>query len=164
MKITNRKDLRTAVKASIDAALVGPTKVAQICYKYQTGEFDETLNTGEVANVSVLVLTSSGSDRQEDNTLYPAAEQLIFLNLHSFVLYEKENEWTESQSEDAIDDLEAAIVEWWSENSDRRDESTMPAWLQMSLMGRSEVSSAFIGGIEYRHEIFGFAFLVANTE
>lgn len=163
MSLYNRKTLRAALKASIDAALVGPTKVAQICYQYQTASFDEETLVGDPANVSVYVLTSSGSDRQEENSTFPAAEQVVFINMHSFVLYEKEGEWTESQSEDAIDDMELGFITWWSNNSDRRQEAN-PEWLQISLLGVSEVTSAFISGIEYRHEMFKMAILVANPE
>ena len=163
MKVTNRKDVRTAIKASLDAFLVGPGKPVQYVYKYQTGEFLATIESGEIANVSVLVIAGDGSDRQGSDS-FISAEQTIFLNIHSFILYEKEDEWTEEQSEDGIDDVEAALIEWWGDNADRRNESATPSWLEMHLLGRSEITSAFIGGIEYRHEAFQFGLLVANTE
>jgi hypothetical protein len=161
MILTNRKTLRAAIKASMDVALVGVGKPAQICYQYQTGAFDEEVN-GDPANVAVIVITGNGSDRWEEGSLYVQAEQVVFINVHTFVLYEKEGEWTESQSEDAIDDLEAGIITWVSDNSDLR-EAANSVWLEVSLMGKSNVDSAFIGGIEYRHEVLQMAFLVANT-
>ena len=162
MSVLNRKDVRTAVKDSIDAALVGPSKVAQMCYKFQTGEFDEVIpSTSDVANVAVYVVTSSGSDRSNESVNVMLPEQKIYLDIHSFVLYEKEGEWSESESEDKIDDMEVGIINWWGDNADRKPE-TSPPWLEAHLMGRSEITSAFIGGIEYRHEVFSFGFLVGN--
>jgi len=162
MSVYNRKNLRTALKTSIDAALVGPNKVAQLCYKYQTAEFDQFIpSTSEVANVAIYVITSAGSNRSSEDANFILPEQVIFIDIHSFVIYEKENEWSELESEDKIDDMEVGIIEWWGDNADRRSDAT-PAWLEAHLMDKSDVTSAFIGGIEYRHEIFHFAFVVGN--
>lgn len=168
MKVYNRKDLRTALKASIDADLVGPNKVAQISYKYQVGEFNDTVD-GVAANVSVIVITSDGTDRMEAGSKHMGPEQYIYLNVHLFVLYEKTAEdgtveWTESQSEDQIDDMEAAFMIWCDANIDRRDESVIPPWMEMEVLTRSKITSAFIEGIEYRHEEFALQFTVANPE
>jgi len=164
MKVTNRKAVRLAIKNSIDASLVGVGKVAQMCYAYQTAAFDGVIPGGsDVANVSIFVVTSAGSDRHEEGTPDLLPLQFIYINVHSFVLYEKEGEWTESQSEDSIDDMEAAFIEWWAANSDRREEKD-PSWLLMTLVDKSDVTSAFIGGIEYRHEAFQLKLVIGNTE
>lgn len=163
MKVTNRKTVRKAVQASIAAALVGPSKVAQACYAYQTGEFDMALSNNDVANLAIYVIVSDGADRQNEDSVTVDALQTVFLALHSFVLYEKEGEWTEEESEDKIDDMEAGFIEWLSLNEDRRDENE-PAWLQCQLIGRSTIDSVFLAGIEYRHERFLLAFNVGNPE
>lgn len=164
MRTPNRKDLRNALKASLDTTLAGPSKVAQIVYEYQVGEFNDTLTDGTAADVSIYVITSDGTDAQQNNAKFIGGESSLYLNVHSFVLYEKENEWTEHQSEDKIDDMSAAFIEWCSDNADRRDEAILPPWLELAILDRSKVSGAFIGGKEYRQETFMLGFLVADGE
>lgn len=164
MRAPNRKDLRAAIAASMTTALVGPSKVAQHVYAYQVGEFDHILSDNTPADVSIFVLASDGTDPQADDSRFIGGESILYLNVHIFVLYEKENEWTEAQSEDQIDDMSANFIDWCSDNADRRSESVLPPWLEMSIMGRSDISSIFVMGKEYRHEAFSLAFSVANTE
>lgn len=163
MSILNRKVVRKAIQASMTTALVGTNRVAQACYAFQTGEFDLPLPDNDIANLCVYVVTSDGSDRQQEGVSNLGPEQNVYMNVHSFVLYEKEGEWTEEQSEDKMDDMEAGFVEWLAENMDRRDEIN-PAWYECYLLGRSKIDSVFLAGIEYRHEAFALELVVANPE
>jgi hypothetical protein len=163
MKVQNRKTVRKAVKTSMSTSLVGPANVAQACYDYQTGEFDLALPDDDIANVAIYVIVSAGSNRQGSSEDFISPEHTVLLNVHSFVLYEKENEWTEAESEDRIDDMEAGFIEWLTLNEDRRGE-TNPEWLMARLVTKSDIDSVFLAGIEYRHEAFNLEFQVANYE
>lgn len=179
MPVANRKDIRTKLKTIFDAALVGTGKPAQICYKFQRAAFEDFVDelgavvteadpNAEAANVSLIVLASAGGNRIGAVQEVPEPETLAYVNIHTFVLYEKEGQWTEEQSEDSIDDLEAGITNTMQLWMDRRNEAiSAPAdtpveWLMARLISKSEVDAVFLEGIEYRHEVFEYEFETPN--
>ena len=136
--VVNRKTVRTAVKTVLETELVGVGKPAQAIYGYQVADFSR--------QSPVIVVTSGGSRRGvlSSKELGDTAFEII---VHVFVLYAQDDgTWTESQSEDSLDDLEKEITDTLTDAFDSQN------WLLLGVSGYSFLDPVIIGDEEYRHE------------
>ena len=134
----SRETARKALAALLEAALVGSGKPAQAVYAYQVGDF---------AGASPVVVVSSGGSLREQGSFGPCWDDTFSLAIYSFVLYANPDDgWTESDAEDALDDIEATIADVILENM------TSDVWSNLSYEDRTETDGVEIGGHEYRRE------------
>lgn len=137
MAIVNRKTSRAQLAVLLAAALVGSGKPVQTVYAYQVGDFD--------AKGPVVAITSGGASRAQ-RAIATRQDSAFRLNVHVFVPYSATG-WTEANSEDALDDIEAIIAGVLVTNR------VLPGyWDFIEYDGNSEVDAIFEGGILYRHE------------
>ena len=100
---TSRATARKGLANLLTTALVGTGKPAQAVYAYQVGDF---------AGQSPVVVVSSGPMLRLRDTLGECYRSRFELRIYTFVLYaDPASNWTESDAEDALDTIEAAIEE-----------------------------------------------------
>lgn len=136
-----RADARRELAALLEPALVGPDKPTQAVYHYQAGDF---------AGRTPVVVVASGAANHEPNGF--GCDRTTFqLLVFVFVAYAVPGSgWTEEDTEDALDDIEALIAEVISANS-RTD-----AWTKIEYAAPTDPAAVVIGGVEYRRELMTF--------
>ena len=145
MASLNRTTVREALAASLETALVGVGLPAQAVYNYQVGDFG-TQNP-------VVVVTSRGTDRVKDSGTFDGMFATnVLLNVFVFCLYTEVDDggtivMTEQQSEDRLDLIEAEIADQLL-----ADPSLGGVVDEVLPDGATEVTSAVLGGKEYRVE------------
>ena len=147
-----RSVIRKKVAQLLQGSLVGPGLPVEAVYDYQIADFDK--------QSPVIVVTSSGTEDLNE------VQQVVYIDVHVFVTYSAstaagEVVWTEEQSEDAIDLISAWVASIIGYYKDRRREDE-PEWEQVEADGRTNVEPVLISGINNRHEILAYGFLVGN--
>lgn len=135
MVSNNRKTVRATLFGLLSSGLtlVSPTAI----YSYLIGDFK--------GQSPVVVVSSRGSERVRFT--HGGRIPKHALKVYIFVAYASEDgSWTEAQSEDSLDDVEAEIASIVDANA----KST--AWEALSQAGESVTDSVMIGGVEYRRE------------
>lgn len=150
----SRKVLRKKFAQLLSAALVdGTPKLAAKVYDYNTDDFGN--------NTPAVVVKSGGSDRPRitargGSGLSGFLEVIVFVR---YTLTAEENngtEWTPEDSEDRLDDIEAAIATVVADNVSYKDSGqTTPYWDSLGYEDVTTVGSITVeelGGIPYRVE------------
>lgn len=153
--VASRKVVREKIAALLTTGLVGPTLPVQLVYDYQVEGF------GDDNDVTVIVVTSAGSDRTTARGRFTPID-LVYIDIHLFVLYSKEAEWTEEQSEDALDLIEQGVVSILKQYVDRSSELN-PEWLTLVIKEASGIEPVIVGGKSYRHEVVQTELEVVNV-
>lgn len=136
--VPNRKTIRQALAAAMEADLVGLTHAAQKLYRYKVSKFtDKTTH--------IILVTSGSADRARQAQPTRAYSTLEF-EIWLFVLYSAES-WTEEQSEDKLDDMEKEVQDWLLDHAD-----TSELWQGIEPQ-KTEVDIVIIGGKAYRQEL-----------
>lgn len=146
MATTNRKTERGTLKTLIETAMVGAGLPLQAVYGYQTVAF------AKAKQLATMVLASAGT--QGDVRHAGNAGVTFYFYLHAFVLYEKGAGWTETQSEDRIDDIEYALRALLKANT--------TSTKKYALEGRTQIGSLVLSGEEYRREVLTVSVWLAN--
>jgi hypothetical protein len=145
VSVANRKLWRAAIASDLETALVPA--------------YANALYAGQVATFNgaspVVVVSSAGSDRAENDSTQKHA---LFINLDVFVLYsDSVNGFDETDAEDKLDDIEAAIATWVKDNATRQPSVNAVGWTGLEYAGRTnaDIGPASLGGQDYRYEQIG---------
>lgn len=146
----SRKTYRQLLATEVGQALTN-AGVVQKVYPFRAGNFN--------GQSPVVTFTSAGSDRRQEITGSVDAETSLMFAIDVFVLYaDPASNWTESNAEDAIDDIEQVIADWVLKNSNgiSRIEQGQTSWFELVFNERSATGSLLqaekLGGQEYRRE------------
>ncbi len=144
MTLMSRKTFRHALADLIESRLAGPGGILQAVYAYGARDFG--------GQSPVVTITSDGSLRKmtfESGEVMPGPFTKAYLDVHIFVAYSvRDDGYTEADSEDALDDVEAAIMSLVHEFS--KGGVDMP-WFAIRPAGRSKTSIVQLGDL-YRYE------------
>lgn len=132
----NRKTVRGAFATLLQTAIVGTGKPAQALYAYRPADF--------AGQSPVVTVSSSGSRRKSTTRLASTAD--VYLQVGLFVLYSDNATWNPDDSEDALDDLEAALATVMEQNQ------SATYWYSLDYSDRSQRMDVMIGGQEYAFE------------
>lgn len=154
--VQSRKTVREAIASGLQTHL--GSKV-QAVYSYQVSRFDK--------RSPVIVVNSTGSERQTAVQNLLTTESALFFDIHIFVRYQDEDAsptpYTEQDSENTLDGLELEVTNYMLLHGYKRDQtSPEPAWLELVSAGRSQVTRAIFEGIDYRHERIPVGAVVGN--
>jgi len=133
---SNRETARDALTTLLQAALVGTGKPAQAVYNYRKADFG--------GQSPVVTVSSGGSRRQRMTAL--GGRATFFLQVDIFVLYSDLGTWTEADTEDRLDLIEAAIAGVVDANQ------STTSWSALDYADRSTRFAVPLGGIEYAWE------------
>jgi len=132
----NRKDIRQAFASLLQTTMVGAGKPAQVLYAYRPADFS--------GQSPVVTVSSSGSNRKSVTRAASTAD--VYLQIGLFVLYSDVSAWSPSDSENALDDLEAALATVMEQNQ------AATLWYSLDYSSRSQRMDVMIGGQEYAFE------------
>jgi len=136
----SRETARDALATLLSTALVGVGKPAQAFYGYPVADFQ--------AQSPVVVLSSAGSERDQE-AISTRRKSFLSFNIITFVLYQDTaSSWTEDDAEDALDTIEATIDQVISANL-----TNGTTWADIGYNGRTTAGNTSIGGDPYRYEI-----------
>jgi predicted alternative tryptophan synthase beta-subunit len=130
-----RQAAREQLGSLLSTALVGTGKLAQAVYDYRIGDF---------AGLSPVVTVSSRGSIHPPMTVR-GLRGSYRLQVDTFVAYAATG-WTEADSEDALDAIEAVIAGVIAANP------TSTAWNSIDYDAPTERADVEVGGIEYAHE------------
>lgn len=133
----SRKTVRTALATLLQTALVGTGKPAQAVYAYRVGDFG--------GQFPVVCLGASGASHSA--MTLQGGRAVFGIDVYVFVLYSDGSAWTETQAENALDDIEQIIAD--TVNANRSGAS----WRALSFNGESEIDITVIGGKDYWREV-----------
>ena len=133
---SNRKAAREALATLLTTALVGSGKPVQALYDYRPADFG--------GQSPVVTVSSAGTRRRRMTAMGSRATPLLRVDM--FVVYSDQATWTEADTEDALDDLEAAVAGVLDDNQ------RTAAWQALDYADASQRMSAVIGGVEYAWE------------
>ena len=137
---TSRSVARKGLASLLTTALVGTGKPAQAVYAYQVGDF---------AGQSPVVVVSSGPMLRLRDTMGECYRSRFELHVYTFVLYaDPDSGWTESDAEDALDTIEAAIADVLLTNT-----RYTGYWDRIEYADATQPDGVEIGGAEYRREL-----------
>lgn len=159
--VPNRKTVRKFFATMLEAEL---GSLVQEVYDHQT---DSLLNQSPVVSV-----VSGPISRGVPNLQMLALSASIQLDVHVFVRYQDSSstpKWTEAMSEDRADDIEAAIAKIvlvYGDNTEGEKKYNGQAipWLSATIVGTSDIDSALMDNIDYRHEAIYVSFVANNSE
>jgi len=148
--MTDRKTVREALATKLTLGMVGVDKPCQQVFAYQKEKLEGV--------TPCLVVVSEGTT-PNDVELSSPYETHTF-GLHTFTLYKdigtgtaNAPEWTEQESEDAMDVMANDLKQTLKLYTDRTNEQN-PEWLFLRL-GKSDIDSyTDLEGFEFRHEYF----------
>lgn len=126
-----RSDVRKAIGAKIEADLVGESLPAVAFAAYTKTDFDGAS--------PVITLASSGSDAPP---LTPVGStDTHYFEINTLIIRPNQGEisdgYTESDTEDALDDVYDEIKQWISNN--RKDTSGERLWQHIAIAARSNI-------------------------
>lgn len=133
---SNRKTAREALATLLTTALVGSGKPVQALYDYRPADFG--------GQSPVVTVSSAGTRRRRMTAMGSRATPLLRVDM--FVVYSDQATWTEADTEDALDDLEATVAGVLDDNQ------RTAAWQALDYADASQRMSAVIGGVEYAWE------------
>lgn len=151
--LANRKTIRASLASTISSALTGSGAAVSTVLAYPKKNVQ--------GNTPLICLESSGSMRATANgTILPRSG--FYLNIHIFVPYiDDDSSWTEEDSENRLDDIEADVVGLIDLYGDQRGvEGAL--WETIEILDRSRIDM-FIEGQEFRHEVIPLAVTAYNT-
>jgi len=131
----NRETARDALTVLLNTRLVTTDAIVQVTYNYRKGDLG--------GQSPVVCVSSSGSMRARVD-FSGDRENIIYLMVHTFVLYSDQSSWSEDDAEDRLDAIEAAIADVVDENSGKTTN-----WHWIDYGGRSERMDVTLGGHEY---------------
>lgn len=145
----SRQTLREKLQSLIEADMVGAGKALSACFSYSREKIQGV--------VPCMVITSEGT--QPDTTEH-SPYATVALGVYSFVLYryvgtgtEDAPEWSEQESENALDTIAKEFRELCDIYEDRTQEVN-PEW-EFMLVGQSKADSfKDLEGLEFRYEYF----------
>lgn len=159
--VVNRKTVRKFLAAQLQVHL---GSLVQAVYDYQKSSFGK--------QSPVVCVVSRESTRITTSLEMITTESQLAYDIHIFVRYQDSTAvppYTEEQSEDLIDDIEAAIANFilaHGENSEgeKRIGADAIPWLGLAIESPSQIDQALIDNIDYRHETIAVAADVFNTQ
>lgn len=129
---TNRKDVRSAIAAGISAPGVLPATATVYGY----------MATGFEGLSPVVRVVSAGSMRPEFTAR--GTRSRFYYSVQLWVLFFEDGEPDVQQAaEDALDDLEEALLDWLIDNQ------TGALWTAISFADRSRTQVVLVGGSQY---------------
>lgn len=134
--MTERKAARQALATLLESALTGTGKAAQAVYGYLVGDF--------AGQSPVVVVASSGTARPQMSKRASSAR--YYVDVYVFVLYSDQGSWSEEDTEDMLDDLEADVAAVVAANRNTSN------WAFIEQAERSRTDAVLVGGLEYRRE------------
>jgi hypothetical protein len=143
--ITNpsRHAFRTALVGLLAPLATGANALVQKIYDHSVGDFS--------SETPVICIDSDGALRHSMNLLLPPGT--LYLSIHVFVLYsDPEGTWTEEQSQDALDAIEAAVTGLIEDHYYEEEPNSYP-WEALGFADRSMVDDVLVGEVAYRHEV-----------
>jgi hypothetical protein len=142
MTTVSRKDVRYKLAELLEPHLLSANKV----YPYKPPQLE--------GDPAVMIL-SAGTERQSDTVQGFGA--WYFFEIHNLVLYASSVDgWTHQDAEDMLDDLAYQVDDFMDTKSNRKS----TPWKGITYAGRSVISNASIGGIEYQDEIIPIKVLI----
>jgi len=131
-----RQAAREQLGSLLTTALVGTGKLAQAVYGYRIGDFG--------GQSPVVTVSSRGSNHPAMTVR--GLRGSFRLQVDTFVAYAAGTGWTEADSEDALDAIEAVMASVIAASP------TSIAWADIRYAGDTERADVEVGGIEYAHE------------
>lgn len=131
-----RQAAREKLGSLLVTALVGTGKLAQAVYDYRIGDFG--------GQSPVVTVSSRGSTHPPMTAR--GRRGSFRLQVDVFVAYAAGTGWTEADSEDVLDAIEAVIASVITDNP------TSTAWASLDYNAPTERGDVEIGGAEYAHE------------
>ena len=131
MPIPTRKEIRKAIGAKLEADLVGESLPAAAFASYSKTDFGGAS--------PAITMASSGSDVPP---LTPVGStDTHYFEINTLIIRPNESEksagYTESDAEDALDDVYNEIRQWIELN--RKDKSTERMWQHVAIAARSNI-------------------------
>lgn len=131
MTLPRRSDVRKAIGAKIEADLVGESLPAAAFAAYTKTDFDGAS--------PVITLASSGSDIPPLTPL--GSTDTHYFEINTLIIRpnqaETDSGYSESDSEDALDNVYEEIKQWISNN--RKDKSVEEIWKHIAIAARSNI-------------------------
>jgi len=151
----NRQTLREKLQTLVQADMVGAGKALTACYAYSREKLQGV--------TPCMVITSEGT---EPDTTEHSPYGIVAFGVYTFVLYryvgtgtEDNPEWSEQESENALDLIAKEFRELCDLYEDRTQEVN-PEWERMEV-GKSKADSfKDLEGLEFRYEYFPVRMLV----
>lgn len=129
---------RQEARDTFAALVTNRVTAAQAVYNYLAADFK---------GQSPVIVVASGGTHRVPMTLRGTRPR-HFLNVYSFVAYaDQGSEWTEQDSEDKLDELEAQLAALVD------DCQKTAAWSSLAQVEESRAEVVVIGGVEYRREL-----------
>lgn len=141
METASRTPVRLYFAGLLNTALVGVGLPADAVYGYLAGKFGDKAKR--------VVVVSNGPIERKIQSLGNCYNTIVTLHVYVLVLYsDRQNGWTESNAEDAIDAIETIIADTVINN-----QSVEGYWGNARYAEPTQIEVANIGGTPYRAEL-----------
>lgn len=132
----SRRTARDALAALLTTALTGSGNPAQAAYGYPVKDF---------RGQSPVVILASSSSKRDQETIQARREANLYFDIRIFVRH-VDTGWTEQDTENSLDAIEAAIDEVIAANRCTSN------WRWIEYDGQTSTDIVPVGGKDYRYE------------
>jgi len=156
-----RKTLRDAIKALVDANMVGDGLPLVACYAYEKAKL--------IGETPCMVIVSEPVEPAFEGDVTPSPYTIMAIGAHAFTVYQDigsgdvdSPEYTEEESENDMDTINQYFLSLMEPYKDRTQEVN-PPWDYMTIGKTQYDSYTDLEGNEFRHEYFPMLFQVADV-